>query len=78
MDKEREEPNHVIGMPRWKGPQARQGEEPQHVLGVPVDWFAPVDPRIRLSRHPIRACKRWLQIRRLGSCAPDEEPPPSK
>jgi hypothetical protein len=70
-----EEPNRAFGMvSRDLGRQARHEEEPQHVLGFPADWFGPVEGlRMTSLRHPIKAYKRWILIRRLGPYAPDDE-----
>jgi hypothetical protein len=75
MSRDGEEPSKVFGMVRRDtGPHARQDEEPRHVLGVPVDWYGQVD-KLRLTslRHPVKACKRWLLLRRLGPYAPDDD-----
>ena len=55
-------------------PQARQDEEPRHILGFPADLFGPVEGvSLRSLRHPVKAYRRWLLIRRLGPYAPDDE-----
>jgi hypothetical protein len=70
-----EETGRVFGMDRRGiGPYAREDEETQRVLGVPVDRFGPVEGiQFRSVRHPIKAYKRWILIRRLGPYAPDDD-----
>lgn len=76
-DGDREESGRVFGMPRRTvGAHARHDEEPKHVLGLPADWYGQVDwDALRALRHPIKACKRWVLIRRLGPYAPDHNDP---
>ena len=81
MSGDREEPKRVFGMPRRIDPNATQDEEPRRAFGVPVDSFGQLDwERLRFLRHPVKACRRWLLIRRLGPYAPDEgdDPEPSR
>jgi hypothetical protein len=75
VSRDGEEASRVFGMDRRSiGSHARQDEETRRVLGVPVDWLGPVDAiQFRLIRHPIKAYKRWILIRRLGPYAPDDE-----
>jgi hypothetical protein len=65
----------VLGMIRRDlGRVARHDEEPKHILGFPADLFGPVEGvRLRALRHPIKAYKRRMLIRRLGPYAPDDE-----
>lgn len=65
MTDERDERQHVLGMPIGQEPHGRQGEEPQHVLGVPTDWYGPVDRTLfRSLAHPVCSWKRWVLRRR--------------
>jgi hypothetical protein len=75
MSRGDEEPNRALGMVRRDlGRRARHDEEPQHILGFPADLFGPVERvQLRSLRHPIKACKRWMLIRRLGPYAPDDD-----
>lgn len=70
------EPNRVLGIPIRTDPHARQGEEPQRVMGFPVGSFGPVDRDwLGSLAHPIRAYRRWVQRRRLGPYAADDDEP---
>lgn len=75
MSRGDEEPNRAFGMVRRDlGRQARHDEEQRHILGFPADLFGPVEGiRLRSLRHPIKAYKRWILIRRLGPYAPEDE-----
>lgn len=51
------------------GPRSRSGS-----LGLPLDSYGPVDfDRLQRLAHPIKAYKRWMQHRRLGPYAPEED-----
>jgi hypothetical protein len=55
------------------------GEEQQRVLGFPVDSFGQVD-RDWLDgfAHPLRRYRRWVQRRRLGIYAPEDDEPQAR
>jgi hypothetical protein len=76
MGDDREERNRVFGMPLGADPHARQGVEQQRVLGVPLDWYRTVNREpLQWLLHPVHQYKRWVQHRRLGPYAPDEDEP---
>jgi hypothetical protein len=71
---DQQEPNRILGLPRRPYPGAGRTEEPQRVLGLPLDSYGLVDfDRLQRLAHPIKAYKRWMQHRRLGPYAPDED-----
>ena len=74
MSGDREEPKRVFGMPRRTDRYARHDEETQQAFGVPVDWYSQLDwDWLHSLRHPLKAYRRWILIRRLGPYAPDED-----
>ena len=77
MSGDREEPKRVFGMPRRTDRYARHDEETQQAFGVPVDWYGQLDwDWLHSLRHPLKAYRRWILIRRLGPYAPDEDDDP--
>jgi hypothetical protein len=74
VPRDQEEPNRILGVPRREYPAARRTEEPQRVLGIPMDSYGLVDvDRMRSLAHPIKRYKRWVQHRRCGPYAPEDD-----
>jgi hypothetical protein len=74
VPRDQEERNRVLGVPRRADPAARRTEEPQRVLGIPMDSYGLVDvDRMRSLAHPIKRYKRWVQHRRFGPYAPEDD-----